>query len=117
LAYVSDETGEPEVYVRRVSGAGVPVRVSVGGGEFPRWRADGRELYYRTPSRAIMAVSARLDSEISISRPRLAAASPPFSRTVRGFEVSANGEQFIAFGLGDPPVLTLLLDWAARLPR
>ena len=117
LAYVSDETGEPEVYVRRVSGAGVAVRVSTDGGEFPRWRADGRELYYRTPKRAIMAVGVRLEPEVSISRPRLAAASPPFSRTVRGFEVSADGERFIAFGLGDPPVLTLLLDWAARLPR
>jgi eukaryotic-like serine/threonine-protein kinase len=116
LAYVSDDAGEPDVYVRAASGGVVAVRVSSAGGEFPRWRADGRELYYRAPNRTIMAVAIRLGPTVAVSQPRAVVAGPPFSRTVRGFESTRDGEQFVAFGRGDPPVLTLLLDWAARLP-
>src|SRR6185503_18852966 len=54
LAYVSNESGSPEVLVRPVSlGAGAPVLgesvvVSRGGGKSPRWRGDSRELLYQT---------------------------------------------------------------------
>ena len=115
LAYVSDETGAAEVYVRPMSGPGVAVRVSTAGGEIPRWRADGRELYYRAPDGAIMAVGVRSDAAIALSSPRVAVARPPFSRTVRTFDVTPDGGQFVAFGREDPPVFTLVLDWAARL--
>jgi eukaryotic-like serine/threonine-protein kinase len=118
LAYVSDEAGEPDVYVRPASGRGVAVRVSTAGGEFPRWRDDGRELYYRAPNRAIMVVGMQLGRMAAVSPPRPVVAGLPFSRTVRGFEATPDGQQFVAFGRGDPPVLTLLLDWASRLrPR
>lgn len=116
LAYVSDETGAPEVYVRRVSGAAGAVRVSTAGGEFPTWRADGRELYYRSPNGAIMAVAVRLGPSIVLASPSVAVAGPPFSRTVRWFDVTPDGQRFIAFGREDPLVFTLVLNWASRLP-
>jgi serine/threonine-protein kinase len=116
LAYVSDETGAPEVYVRPTSGPGVAVRVSTAGGEIPRWRADGRELYYRAPDGAIMAVGVRPGAAVVLSPPRVAVAHPPFSRAVRAFDVTPDGEQFVAFGREDPSVFTLVLDWAAQLP-
>jgi hypothetical protein len=103
------------VYVRSRSGPGVAVRVSTAGGQLPRWRADGRELYYRAPSGAIMAVVVDLGATAELSPPRVAVADPHFGRTIRAFEVTADGQRFVAFGRGDPPTLTLLLDWAARL--
>jgi serine/threonine protein kinase len=65
VAYVSNESGSLEVYVRPFpSGGGPtttgPTRISSSGGREPRWRADGKELYYLgNPgnSRSLMAVS------------------------------------------------------------
>jgi eukaryotic-like serine/threonine-protein kinase len=49
IAYVSDESGHPEVSIAPFEQrAGAKVRVSIGGGLAPRWRADGRELFYMT---------------------------------------------------------------------
>ncbi|MGE5814003.1 MAG: protein kinase domain-containing protein [Acidobacteriota bacterium] len=55
LAYESDETGRPEVYVRDLRGSGARWQVTSAGGEEPHWSGDGRELYYRTANR-LMAV-------------------------------------------------------------
>ncbi|MFL5516181.1 MAG: hypothetical protein ACJ8DJ_08490, partial [Gemmatimonadales bacterium] len=116
LAYVSDETGAPEVYIRVLSGSGVAMRVSSAGGEFPVWRGDGRELYYRAPDGAIMGVGVKLGPTIALSQPSVALAAPPFSRMVRSFEVTPDGQRFVGFGREDPLLFTLVLDWAARLP-
>jgi Tol biopolymer transport system component len=115
IAYVSDETGAPEVYVRRADGEGVTVPVSTAGGEHPRWRGDGGELYYRAPDGAVMAVTVRLGPSVTLSRPRRAVASPPFSQTTRALAVTPDGEGFIGYHRGEPPVFTIILDWAARL--
>lgn len=64
VAYVSDETGRNEVYVReftQLSGTASPVLgaktlVSREGGRGPRWRKDGKELYFRAPDETVMAV-------------------------------------------------------------
>jgi eukaryotic-like serine/threonine-protein kinase len=47
IAYQSDETSPPQVYVRDASGQGGRWQVSPQGGEEPHWSSDGRELYYR----------------------------------------------------------------------
>jgi Tol biopolymer transport system component len=49
LAYVSDETGELEVYGRPFRRNGSAVRLSAHGGGLPRWRRDGRTLFYEAP--------------------------------------------------------------------
>jgi serine/threonine-protein kinase len=117
MAYVSDETGAPEVYVREVSGRGAPVRASRAGGDVPRWRGDGRELYYRAPSGAIMVVGVTAGAPMALSSPRVVVANAPFSRTARTLEVTPDGERFVGFARDDPPVLTLMIDWMTRLAR
>jgi Tol biopolymer transport system component len=117
LAYVSDETGAPEVYIRALSSSSVAARVSTAGGEFPFWRADGRELYYRAPDGAIMAVGVRLGPKLVLSSPSVVLSSPPFSRTVRSFEATPDGERFIGFGREDPLLFTLVTNWPARVGR
>lgn len=117
IAYVSDETGAPEVYVRSVSGGGVPVRVSTAGGEFPYWRADGRELYYRVPDGAITAVAVRPGPKLTLSQPSVVLADPPLSRLVRAFQVTADGQRFVGFGREDPLLFTLVTNWTARVER
>ena len=55
LAYVSDESGQPEVYIAPFPEAQGRVTVSAGGGNRPFWRADGKELYFLAPTGAVMA--------------------------------------------------------------
>ena len=62
VAYMSDESGRYEIYVRPFSGstaaalAGGQWQVSTSGGVRPRWRPDGKELYYIAPDGKLMAV-------------------------------------------------------------
>jgi serine/threonine-protein kinase len=59
LAYHSDETGRPEIYVRDMAATGGRWQVSINGGEEPHWSRDGRELYFRSGNRMM---SAAIDS-------------------------------------------------------
>jgi serine/threonine protein kinase len=56
VAYTSDESGVPEIYVRPFPGPGIAVPVSVGGGGQVRWRAESQELFYLAGDGALMAV-------------------------------------------------------------
>jgi len=57
LAYASNESGSEEVYVRPFPGPGGKWQISTGGGTYPRWSRNGRELFYRTPDTKIMVVT------------------------------------------------------------
>jgi Tol biopolymer transport system component len=60
VAYTGNLSEQAEVYVAPFSGPGAPVQVSVGGGEHPTWRGDGRELFYLSASRHLTAVPIEL---------------------------------------------------------
>jgi Tol biopolymer transport system component len=57
LAYVSNESGNFEVYVRPFPGPGGRWQVSTGGGGYPQWSRNGKELFYRTEDSKIMVVT------------------------------------------------------------
>ena len=57
VAYQSNESGRFEVYVRPFPGPGGQSVVSTGGGNSPRWRPDGKELYYLAPDARLMAAT------------------------------------------------------------
>jgi Protein kinase domain/WD40-like Beta Propeller Repeat len=59
VAYMSDESGTSEVHIRAFAARGLSHRVSANGGSAPRWRADGRELFYLAPDGTMMAVTVR----------------------------------------------------------
>src|SRR5262249_23820763 len=56
IAYESDESGATEVYVARTDAAGDKRRLSPAGGQKPRWRADGRGVYYIGPAGVVVPV-------------------------------------------------------------
>jgi Tol biopolymer transport system component len=56
LAYISNESGSYDVYVQAFPHAGRKWRVTNGGGFFPRWRGDEKELFYSTPNNVLMAL-------------------------------------------------------------
>jgi serine/threonine protein kinase/Tol biopolymer transport system component len=71
LAYTSNESGSFQVYVTSFPAADQRLQVTMAGGGQPRWRGDGRELYYRAPDNRIMAVEIRPGARIEAGEPRL----------------------------------------------
>jgi Tol biopolymer transport system component len=71
VAYVSNESGAQEVYVRPFEGTGAAVQVSTDGGVEPHWIRDGRGIAYRTGERrqTFVAAGVRTDSGFSVSAP------------------------------------------------
>ena len=71
LAYTSDETLRQEVYVRPLTDVGGKRQISKAGGDYPRWRRDGRELFYIEPStKRLMAVSVSPTSQFVAGLPQ-----------------------------------------------
>jgi Tol biopolymer transport system component len=70
LTYVSRESGKDEVYLEPFRREGTRVRVSPSGGGQPKWRGDGRELFFTTPTNNLMAVAVRTESDrVDVSLP------------------------------------------------
>jgi WD40 repeat protein len=101
LAYVSNRTGQIEIWVQAYPD-GVPVRVSSTGGYEPLWSADGRELFYRNGD-AVMAVAVETGTEFSFAPPRRLFSGPYVQRplpTARGYDVARDG-RFLMLLQGD----------------
>ena len=62
-----------------------------------------------------MAVQVTLGPRAVLSPPSVVLAAPPFSRMVRSFEVTPDGERFVGFGREDPLLFTLVTNWPARV--
>ena len=68
LAYVTDESGRPEVCVRPVSGPGEKWTISAGGGIEPMWSRNGRQLFYRA-GEAVFMVDVETSPKFSAGKP------------------------------------------------
>ena len=118
LAYVSNESGRHEVYIDRFPDAGSKTLVSSNGGNGPRWRKDGGELYYVAPNGAVMVVPmtgpdrAVPGSPLEIFRAPIVAVPDPF------YDVSPDGTQFLLnWGETEEAPLTMVVDWLSLLKR
>lgn len=60
IAYNSNESGKNEVYVAPFPGPGGKWQVSAAGGTSPRWRPDGKELFYLAPDGRLTAAAVDL---------------------------------------------------------
>jgi eukaryotic-like serine/threonine-protein kinase len=119
IAYQSDDSGESRVYVMRFQPERGP-RVLVSDGEAgePRWREDGRELYYISKERALMAVPLDIrPNELVPGRPvRLFGGRA--GEEVWHFEPDARGERFLVLPLSEEPDSTplhLITGWQGRV--
>jgi len=122
VAYVSDETDRPEVFVQEFPAKDQKFQVSIMGGNEPRWRHDGRELYFVAPDGRMMTVDVertpafRLGVPKPLFQTRLNELPPP----ARSYGVSADGKRFLmnvpvtsdAF-----PPITVILNWQAALKK
>jgi eukaryotic-like serine/threonine-protein kinase len=120
MAYQSGETGRNEIYVKPFPDGAVKWQVSTEGGQWPRWRGDGKELYFILPP-TMRAVEVRVVGSsiqagipqvlFGIPNPSIGLAHPPYHR----FAVSPDGRRFLMSQAGGGPVAGGLADNIAAL--
>jgi serine/threonine-protein kinase len=123
LAYVSNESGRLEVYVRPFPSSGGKWKLSLEGGTEPLWARDGRQLFYRWQDQ-VWAVDIRTDTGFTPGKPRLLfeKAGYRIAVPVRAWDISADGERFLMVKLDDrkpEPVTEMILvqNWFEELKR
>jgi Tol biopolymer transport system component len=123
VAYASDESGRDEIYVQSFPAGGPKWQVSSAGGNFPRWRRDGLELFYLGADRKLMSVTVRRTN----GRPDFAGPAPlfPLQTGVHSialgpytypYDVAPDGNHFVVLspvGEVDVPAITVATGWAA----
>ena len=126
IGYQSRESGPlVEIFVQRFPGPGSKTQISSGGGVQPRWRRDGKELFYLSPDNRLMAVPIKLDSgrdvvEVGLPVSLFAASlsGTPQGGSNRQYMVSPDGQRFLL----DTPAetttpVTVILNWKPALKR
>jgi serine/threonine protein kinase len=126
IAFVSSESGRPEIYVAPVARPGDKRPVSSGGGTTPRWRKDGRELFYASlGNQSIMAVPIKLGATVIAGAPqRLFSlggdrATRPSPRNAV-YDVTPDGQRFLISAPAGEPVssrITVAMNWTAGLKK
>jgi serine/threonine-protein kinase len=118
LAYVSNESGQPGVYVRPYPEGAGRWQISTPGGVEPRWSNDGRELFYRD-NQTIYRVPIRTSPAFSAGRPERLFDRVASGNGVHTYSPAADGSRFLTFrspeGVGSLRTLYLDLGFAARL--
>ena len=117
MAYVSDESGRPEVYVQHFPGPGGKWQASPAGGHSPRWSRDGRELFYVAPGDNLMSIDVKGGEAFGAGVPKLLFGAPMLLSVLgTQYDVSADGQRFLvnrrAADTAEAPI-TLVVDWAA----
>jgi Tol biopolymer transport system component len=118
VAYVSNETGAAEVYVTRFPGPSGKWPVSSGGGSYPRWRADGRELYFVSRDNTLMAATVNGQGQDFVVGTLRALFNLRPNAGRDPYDVSADGERFLVNTVVEtapPPPITLVVNWPAAL--
>jgi eukaryotic-like serine/threonine-protein kinase len=113
FAYCSDESGRPEVYVQSLADAANRHQVSVSGGVRPRWRGDGRELFFMTGG-ALESVEIRTERAFEAGQPKELFRLP----YAEDYAVARDGQRLlVATSLDENPFLppTVVLNWTAEL--
>ena len=125
IAYLSNESGRTEIYVapfpgpggkRQVSTAGATTAAGTGNIAIPRWRQDGKELFYTAPDGRLM--SAEIDTRGGVLEVKKV--EPLFGPITGGFDVSADGQRFLVAATPEGDVgqpLTVIQNWLAILKK
>jgi Tol biopolymer transport system component len=122
IAYACAETQRFEVYVAPLSGPGAKLQISTGGGTHPRWRRDGKEIFFIAPDNRLMAAEVTLTG----NTPRSGAVRSLFGLSnvlpTYLYDVSADGQRVLAAvpaeqGTAAAQSLIVVQNWMATLRK
>jgi eukaryotic-like serine/threonine-protein kinase len=124
VAYASNETGKWEIYVTSFPEARGKWQVSEGGGEQPRWRGDGKELFYLSLDGKIMAAPVQTGIKFDAGAPvKLFQATPRQPVPIYDlfvYDVSRDGQRFLInteVKQAETQPMSIVLNWAAKLNK
>ena len=122
LAYASNETGRQEIYVRPFERPGARVQISTSGGSQPRWRRDGKELFFISEDGRLMAARLSAGDTLDVQPPELLPIA--VERDITGwrytYDVAEDGQRFLAIrsaGADPTPSTMVMVNWAAGLRK
>ena len=124
VAYASNESGKWEIYVTSFPDAHGKWRVSTDGGEQPRWRGDGKELFYVSSDSKMMAAPVTTGAKFDSGTPAALFPATPqqlVSRTnLFVYAVSRDGQRFLILRQvkqADTAPMSVVLNWPAQLNK
>jgi Tol biopolymer transport system component len=120
FAYQTTETGQSEVYVQPFPPTGGKRQISEGGGFYPTWRADGKELFYRQVDGTLMATTVNASGSFTWDSPRKLFSLGSTSVTSRPYAVATDGKKFLVAipqSSTTAPPLTVMLNWTTAIPH
>lgn len=122
VAYQSYDSKRSEIYVARFPGAGGKRQISVTGGITPRWRRDGKEIYYMTPDGTIMTAPVTIKAdvlEVGAVRPLFGPVS--VTNNIYRYDISADGQRSLVAlppqHEASTPSVTVVQNWTAGLKK
>jgi serine/threonine protein kinase/Tol biopolymer transport system component len=121
LAYVSSESGRNEIYVVPFGHPGAKHQVSTDGGDLPRWRADGKELFFLSPDDKMMSAEiVESENDFETGKIQSLFQTHAFITASWSYDVSADGKRFV-IETRDPHAgtgpITLITNWPGLLKQ
>ena len=119
MAYTSNETGRDEVYVQSFPTSGAKSLVSTNGGAWPRWRRDGKELFYLAADRKLMAVVVNAEGTFKAGVPKVLFQTREIVDRYR-YAVTSDGQRFLVntpLEEANTRSLVVVLNWTQVLKR
>ena len=114
MAYVGEQFPRAQIFVESVPGGRGRRQISTEGGDWPIWRRDGKELFYRQGTHMMAAPIRLTGTSVESGTPQRLFDVPSNTR----FQVSRDGQHFlIAVPVDDSETLTIDTDWRAGLAR
>jgi serine/threonine-protein kinase len=129
VAYISDQTGQSEIYIRPYPGPGGQTPVSVGGGREPLWAPAGELFYRRLRDYMMMGVEVSTDPVLTVGPPVelfVGRGDAALAAPTRAYDVTADGQRFVmstslvASGEADPEAdrggrIVVVQNWVEEL--
>ena len=120
VAYASNESGNYEIYVQSFPTPGQAIRISSEGGIDPRWRRDGRELYFISSDSRLMATDVKTEGSFTASVPKpLFRFSGTTQTNRRSYWPSPDGGRFLVMKMSDDSAaqIQVTLSWTEALRK
>jgi len=118
LAYTADETGRYEIYLQPFLTTGERIRISTNGGGQPRWRKDGKELFYLALDGTLMAVDIEGGNNLKAGIPKpLFKVAGTVNPNLDEFVVTGDGQRFLVITEADAALAPfhVILNWPEAL--
>ncbi|HEX4486409.1 MAG TPA: hypothetical protein VH088_09100, partial [Terriglobales bacterium] len=124
VAYASNESGKWEIYVTSFPDAHGKWQISSGGGEQPKWRADGKELFYMSSEAKLMAVPVTSGANFDAGTPVALFQTNPREMVATSeqltYDVSKDGQRFVVntqVKQTDAIPLSVVQDWPSKVGK